>query len=70
MLIAGCELICGEIPDAFGRQAEQQSQCTGGADIDGESDVAQASLEELPAIVVSEQLGWLLTWDGGHDELS
>jgi hypothetical protein len=24
----------------------------------------------LPAVVVVEQLGWLLAWDGGHDELS
>jgi hypothetical protein len=64
------ELVCGEMPDPFRRESEQQGQRACGADVDGNRRVCQASLQESPALVVIEQRGWLLTRNGGHDQFS
>jgi hypothetical protein len=53
------------MPDPFGRESEQQGQRACGADVDGKARVCQAPLQESPALVVVEQLGWLLTGNAG-----
>jgi hypothetical protein len=58
------------MPNPFGRESEQQGQRPCGADVDGKGRVCQASLQESPAFVVIEQLGWLLTRNGRRDQLS
>ena len=70
MFALAAELVCGEMPDPFRRESEQQGQRACGADVDGKGRVCQASLQESPALVVIEQLGWLLTRNGGHDQFS
>ncbi len=65
VLAVVCELVSGEVPDAFAGQAEQQGERTGGPDVDAEGLVGQAPLQELPAFVVAEQAGGFLARDEG-----
>jgi hypothetical protein len=51
------ELVGGEVPDPLGLKGEQGDKRSGCSGLDGEGLVGQATLQELPALIVVEQVG-------------
>jgi hypothetical protein len=43
-------------------EAEQQDEGAGAADADGHGAVGEAALEELPSLVVAEEVGRMPVW--------
>lgn len=64
------ELVGGELADPLGLEGEQDGERSGSPGLDGERFVGEAAVQELPALVVVEQVDGLLTGDGGDGETS
>jgi hypothetical protein len=62
------DLAGGEMADPLELEAEQQDEGSGGADAGGHGAVSEAALEELPPLVVVEEVGGLLARDGRDGE--
>jgi hypothetical protein len=61
------DLVGGEMACPLELEAEQQDESAGGTDADRHRAVGKAALEELPSLVVVEEVGELLAgdrWDG------
>jgi hypothetical protein len=62
------DLAGGKVADPLELEAEQQDEGPGGADADGQGAVGEAALEELPSLVVVEEVRRFLARDGRDGE--
>lgn len=62
------ELVGGEVADPLELEAEEQDECPCGADDDRQGVVGEALLQEVPSLVVVEEVGGFLAWDGSDGE--
>jgi hypothetical protein len=58
------------VPDSLGLEGEQQDECAGCPGLDGQLLAGQAALQEMPALVVVEQIGGFLARDKRDGELT
>src|SRR5438128_4433730 len=65
-----CELVGGEMADALGLEGEEEGEGASGPGLDGDRLVGQATLQELPALVILEQVCRFLARDGRDGELT
>jgi hypothetical protein len=59
------ELVGGEVSEVLSLEGEQEDERSGCPGFDGESMVGQAAVQQVPALLVVEELCGFLAWDGG-----